>query len=90
MEHPGATPPVDPDASVHTLTYDRSAFLDPLPARGYVRRHRATLLAYLIAACAYIALGVWEPRFLLSWVEGILFSFVAVWAIPAVWRRWRG
>ena len=44
---------------------------------------------YLVAAGLYIALGVWDPRFLLSWAEGIAFVFVVVWAIPALYRRRR-
>jgi hypothetical protein len=37
----------------------------------------------------YIALGVWEPRFLLSWGEGIVFVLIVVWAVPELWRRLR-
>jgi hypothetical protein len=61
--------------------------IDRPPSAAYVRRHLRALIPYLIAASAYIALGVWEPRFLLSWVEGIAFVFIAVWAPPALFRR---
>lgn len=58
------------------------------------RRGRASawvrpLLPYLAAAVVYIALGVAEPRVLLSWAEGIAFLVVAVWAIPAAYGRLR-
>jgi hypothetical protein len=63
--------------------------IDGPPSGEYVRRHWRTLIPYLIAAALYIGLGVWEPRFLLSWAEGILFLFFVVWAVPVVWRRIR-
>ncbi len=44
---------------------------------------------YLVAGALYVALGVWEPLFLLSWAEGIGFLMLTVWAIPALVRRWR-
>jgi hypothetical protein len=47
------------------------------------------LALYLAAAVAYIALGLVEPRFLFSWVEGTAFLLVAVWLIPAAIRRLR-
>jgi hypothetical protein len=53
-----------------------------------VQRLRA-VVPYALAGAAYTALGAWEPRFLLSWAEGILFVLLAVWAIPAAWRRLR-
>ena len=65
--------------------------IDRPPSLRYLREHAATLLGYLIAASAYITLGVWEPRFLLSWAEGILFLMFALWAVPAAvqWMRRR-
>ena len=63
--------------------------IDRPPTAAYLRRHLRSLLPYLIAASAYIALGAWEPRFLLSWAEGIAFVFVAVWALPALVQRLR-
>ena len=63
--------------------------IDRPPSAEYLRQHWRTLVPYLIAAALYIALGVWEPRFLLSWAEGILFLFFVVWAVPALWRRIR-
>lgn len=48
-----------------------------------------TLLPYLIAAALYIAIGVWQPRFLLSWSEGIVFVLLVVWGVPELWRRRR-
>lgn len=47
------------------------------------------LSLYLVAAVAYIALGLIEPRFLFSWVEGTAFLLLAVWIIPAAIRRLR-
>jgi multisubunit Na+/H+ antiporter MnhG subunit len=63
--------------------------IDPPPSIRYLRMHAATLLGYLVAASAYIAVGVWEPRFLLSWAEGILFLMFALWVVPAVVQRIR-
>jgi hypothetical protein len=47
------------------------------------------IVPYLVAGVLYVALGVWDPRFLLSWAEGIGFLLLVVWAIPASVRRWR-
>jgi hypothetical protein len=47
------------------------------------------LAPYVIAGAAYIAMGVLEPRLLLSWIEGIAFVFAAVWGVPAFFRRLR-
>ncbi len=63
--------------------------IDRPPALDHLRRHARTLVPYAIAAVLYIALGAWEPRFLLSWVEGISFVFLIVWAVPALLRRLR-
>ena len=63
--------------------------IDRPPGWAYVREHWRTLVPYLVAAAAYIALGLYEPKFLLSWAEGILFLFGAVWALPALWRKLR-
>ncbi len=48
-----------------------------------------TLLLYLAAAAAYIMLGVFFPRLLLSWVEGAGFLLLAVWLLPALIGRRR-
>lgn len=55
------------------------------PGRGWL----AGLGPYLVAGALYVALGVWEPRVLLSWAEGIAFLMLVVWAIPASIRQWR-
>jgi hypothetical protein len=55
------------------------------PGRGRL----AGLGPYLVAGALYVALGVWEPRVLLSWAEGIAFLMLVVWAIPASIRQWR-
>ena len=47
------------------------------------------LVPYLPAAGLYIVLGVWDPRVLLSWAEGIGFVFIVVWVIPALYRTTR-
>ena len=47
------------------------------------------LRLYLIAAVAYIALGVALPRVLLSWVEGTAFLLLVVWILPSLIRRLR-
>lgn len=63
--------------------------IDRPPDAAYLRRHLRAITPYLLAAIAYIALGVLDQRFLLSWTEGILSVFVGVWALPALWRRFR-
>jgi hypothetical protein len=47
------------------------------------------LRLYLVAAVAYIALGVAFPRVLLSWVEGTAFLLLVVWILPSLFRRLR-
>jgi hypothetical protein len=47
------------------------------------------LALYLAAAVAYITLGLIEPSFLLSWIEGAAFLLFAVWILPAAIRRLR-
>ena len=69
------------------------------PSRATVEDDRAqgqetgaagdSLRLYLVAAVAYIALGVWIPQLLLSWVEGAAFLLLAVWVLPALVRRLR-
>lgn len=43
-----------------------------------------TLALYLVAAAAYITLGVFFPKILLSWVEGTAFLLLAVFLLPAL------
>jgi hypothetical protein len=43
-----------------------------------------TLALYLAAGAAYITLGIFFPRVLLSWVEGAGFLLLAVWLLPAL------
>ncbi len=42
---------------------------------------------YLVAAAAYIGLGVAIPELLFPWPVGVAFLLVAVWVIPALVRR---
>lgn len=42
------------------------------------------LFLYLSAAAAYITLGVFFPRLLLSWVEGAGFLLLTAWLLPAL------
>jgi hypothetical protein len=48
-----------------------------------------TLVAYLLAAAVYIALGVIFPELLLSWIVAVAYLLVAVWLVPALARRVR-
>ncbi|MDQ3875443.1 MAG: hypothetical protein M3322_07880 [Actinomycetota bacterium] len=48
-----------------------------------------SLALYLAAAAVYIALGVANPDFILSWPEGAAFLLLAVWIAPAVVGRVR-
>jgi hypothetical protein len=52
-------------------------------------RFRGELGLYLVAAVAYIALGVAVPYVMLSWVEGAAFLLLAVWVVPELVRRLR-
>ena len=42
---------------------------------------------YLVAAAAYIALGVAIPELLFPWPVGVGFLLLAVWVVPALVRR---
>ncbi len=44
-------------------------------------------MLYLVAAAAYIGLGVAIPELLFPWPVGVAFLLVAVWVIPALVRR---
>ena len=52
-------------------------------------RFRGELARYVLAAVAYIALGVAVPELLFSWAEGAVFLLLAVWVVPAVLERRR-
>jgi hypothetical protein len=45
-----------------------------------------SLALYLVAAAAYVTLGVFFPKILLSWVEGTGFLLLAIWILPALAR----
>ena len=45
------------------------------------------LRLYLVAALAYIALGLALPDLLYSWVEGTAFLLLVVWILPSLVRR---
>jgi hypothetical protein len=47
------------------------------------------LKLYLVAAVAYIAIGVAFPTVLYSWVEGTAFLLLVVWILPSLIRRLR-
>ena len=51
-----------------------------------MRSGATELLLYLAAAAAYITLGAFFYRFLLSWVEGAGFLLLTVWLIPLAVR----
>ena len=48
-----------------------------------------TFAIYAVSAACYITLGVFFPRFVLSWVEGASFLLLAVWLVPALIGRLR-
>jgi hypothetical protein len=48
-----------------------------------------TLSLYALTGIAYVAVGVFFPRFLLSWVEAAAVLLLAVWLVPAIVRRLR-
>ncbi len=47
------------------------------------------LLLYLTTAAAYVALGVFFPELLISWVGGTAFLLAGVVGMPALVRRLR-
>ena len=47
------------------------------------------LKLYLVAAVAYIGIGVAFPTVLYSWVEGTAFLLLVVWILPSLIRRLR-
>jgi uncharacterized membrane protein (DUF485 family) len=42
---------------------------------------------YVAAGVVYIAIGVLVPAFVLSWVVAAAYLLVAVWLVPAAFRR---
>lgn len=52
------------------------------------RENYGTLLIYVAAMIAYAVAGMYW-HFLLSWTRGFVFAFLAVWAVPALYRRFR-
>ncbi len=56
-----------------------------LPRRADV----STLALYLVAGAAYVAIGVVETDFLLSWYVGAAYLLLVVWLAPAAVRRLR-
>ena len=42
---------------------------------------------YLLAAVAYVGLGVLMPELLFAWPVGAAFLLLAVWVAPALLRR---
>jgi hypothetical protein len=47
------------------------------------------LRLYVVAAVAYIAIGLAFPTVLYSWVEGTAFLLLVVWILPSLIRRLR-
>jgi hypothetical protein len=48
-----------------------------------------TVALHAAVAAAYVALGVLVPQLLFSWIEGVAFYLLGVWALPAAIRRLR-
>ena len=48
-----------------------------------------TLSLYAVTGIAYVTVGVFFPRVLLSWVEAAGVLLLAVWLVPALFRRLR-
>ncbi|MCC6383116.1 MAG: hypothetical protein IT304_11475 [Dehalococcoidia bacterium] len=48
-----------------------------------------SLVPYAVAFVIFVGLGVADPRFMLNWSPGLVLLLAVVWAIPALWRRWR-
>jgi hypothetical protein len=54
-----------------------------------VRARRRETGLYLAAAATFVALGVVDPRFVISWPEGASFLLLVAWGLPSAWRRLR-
>ena len=46
-----------------------------------------TLAGYAVAAAAYVAFGVWQTTFLLSWYVAAGYLLLVIWLVPAAVRR---
>ena len=57
-------------------------------SRPWWKRH-GEILRYAFAFVAYVGLGVVAKEVFSSWVWGLTFLVVAVWGLPALWRRLR-
>jgi tetrahydromethanopterin S-methyltransferase subunit B len=51
------------------------------------RRERRVFAGYLLAAVAYIAIGVAVTDFLLSFWVAVAYIVAAAWAVPTIVRR---
>ena len=54
-----------------------------------MRPAATTLAVYLVAAAVYIAIGLYDTNFLLSWPVAAVYLLVATWLIPAAIKRLR-
>ncbi len=57
--------------------------------RDAVKANLRAFLPYLLSGVLFVVIGVSEPKFMLNWAPGIVLLLAVVWAIPALWRRWR-
>ncbi len=48
-----------------------------------------TLALYLAAGAVWVAVGVFEPDFMLAWPVTVAYLVVVAWLIPALLRRAR-
>ena len=48
-----------------------------------------TLALYLVAGAVWVAIGAYEPDFMLSWPVTVLYLVVVAWLLPALLRRRR-
>ena len=56
-------------------------------ARPPTRRQLAVFLGYVAAGVLYVAIGVWETDFLLSFWVALAYLLVMVWAVPVAVGR---
>jgi hypothetical protein len=54
-----------------------------------VDKDRRDLALYLVAAAIYITIGVFLLEFMLASVVALGYLLIAVWIVPAVYRRLR-
>ena len=62
------------------------AFVGAAGKRFYASVIKTDTTLYLVAGCGYVAIAVFEPAWLLSWVTAAGYLVFCAWALPALAR----